>query len=584
MTLNNLSPQIQLSVHPLDLGFVQTVVDTHPQNQSFCAEAPGLRRSHLANVSTKSMINAKVFLTHSIDQSVQVRSPKKKEEETPSTPTLTWANPSTSPYDVIITQDDVPVPLSTDWQLQYPPGGSTHPSYSWPNPDPRLTFHAHFVPLIDNLPDTAQVPKLSLPIGWRQVSWSGLLPVVFDPYHQAFKLTPMGPMPLPSEELHQGGLYRYTPGGDMHPETDMLPDMSLFSDGSDADVYNFEGVDCTLPQCNFQGSTFLEGKFAVEPCETGSAFSQEPLSGLSHYDEACDCPDDIIDLEDGWRWMMQKERDPRSLFNKSPGKTWLKSGVAMSKRKWKQPIPSLIVQAMAVTEEGKTPFLGKQNKREFCPIKSVVTPVSVDITLLGDVEFTLMEFLCYFPLHFIWSNGAERLSSADATKSEITYLINMTRGLSDTEGLTKGTVYRHVFFKNKTDAAADPDQTASSASLPPPYSAASWTHDALDKTDYPLLGLAHGLRSLPSGPDAGPLTALIVQCRANGRYQTMLSEVPRLLEEAGIEGVIDVGNGEPDREVMPRHAEAIAEFRRRMKAEVGMESGEDRGRKRKKVE
>jgi hypothetical protein len=524
------------------------------------------------------MSNANPCLTNPVYQPIQVNSTKKKGEKTPSTPILTWASPSTSPHDVIITQDDHPVPLSMDWQLQYPPGGSTHPSYPWPNPDPRLTFHAHFVPLVDNLPDTAQVPKLSLPMGWRQVSWNSLLPIVFDPYYQAFKLTPVGPMPLTSEELQQGGLYRYTPGGDMHPETDMLPDMSLFSDGSDADVYNFEGVD------NFQRSIFLEGKFAVEPFETGSAFSREPLSGLSHYVEACDCPDDIIDLENGWRWMTQKEHDPRSLFNKSPGKTWLKSGVAMSKRKWKQPIPSLIAQAMTATEEGKTNFLGKQNKREFCPIKSVATPVSVDITLLGAVEFTLMEFLCYFPLHFIWSNGAERLSSTDAITSEITYLINMTRGLSDAEGLTKGTVYHHVFFKNKTDAAADPDQTPSSASLPPPYSAASWIHDAPDKTDYPLLGLAHGLRSLPSGPDAGPLTALIVQCRADGRYQTMLSEVPQLLEEAGIEGVIDVGNGEPDREVMPRHAEAVAEFRRRMKAEVGAEAGEDRGRKRKKVE
>jgi hypothetical protein len=523
------------------------------------------------------------------EHTIRAKSPRKKETKTPTIPVLTWAGPSISPYDVSITQIDNPVPLSTDWQLQYPSGGSTHPSYPWPNSDPRLTFHAHFVPLVDGLPDISRAPKLPLPLGWRQVSWSGLLPVVFDSYHQAFKLTPVGPMPLTSEELHQGGLYRYTPGGDMHPETDVLPDISLFSDGSDMNIYNFEDVDWILPLCDFQGPTGIQGvpkeeHWKVDPgISREKETSAEPSSELSTYNEACDCPDDIVDLEDAWRWMTQKEQDPGSLFQKTPGKTWKGSGLTISPRKWKQPIPSLIAQAMTCKEDGKPAFLGKQNKRGFCPIKSVATPVSVDITLLSDVEFTLLEFLCYFPFHYAWSKGAERLSNAGTSATAIANLINKTRGLASTEGLNRGTVYENVFKKKKDTAAA----AAAAAPTTPPhtYSAESWTHEGVEKTDYPLLGLTHGLRELPSGIDAGPLTALIVQCRSEGRYETMLSEVPRLLEEAGIEGLIDMGDGEPDKEVMPRHAEAVAEFRGRVKGRGSADGGGgERGRKRKKVE
>ena len=487
-----------------------------------------------------------------------------------------------------INQDDNPVPLSTDWQLQYPPGGSTHPSYPWPTSDQRLTFHAHFVPLIDGLPDTSQAPKLSLPLGWRQVSWFGLLPVVFDPYHQAFKLTPVGPMPLTSEELHQGGLYRYTPGGDMHPETDMLPDISLFGDGSNLDIYNFDGVDWILPQCSFQGPALVEGMSEGEVWKADPEASQENgksgdnVSEVSAYNETCDCPDDIVDLEDAWRWMTQKEQDPESPFEKSPGKTWQGSGITLTQRKKKQPIPCLIAKALASKGENQTAFLVKQNKRGFCPIKSVATPTSVDISLLGDVEFTLMELLCYFPLHSAWSKGAERLNSAGTQATAIANLINKTRGLSSAEGLSRRSISARLFGK-KQDTAAPPDDSTPSSS-PQSYSAGSWTYEGAEKTDYPLLGLTHGLRELPSGVDAGPLTALITKCRAEGRYETMLSEVPRLLEEAGIESLIDMGNGEPDKEVISRHAKAVAEFRERVESRGNLDGSGDRSRKRKKVE
>jgi hypothetical protein len=444
------------------------------------------------------------------------------------------------------------------------------------------------VPLIHNVPDVSQVPKLSLPMGWRQVSWSSLLPIVFDPYHQAFKLTPAGPMPMTSEELQQGGLYRYVPGGDLHPEAALLPHMSLLSDGSDADVYNFKGVDWALPWCDFRGTIGLEGMSLNEYRKANSSSSQEmelsPVSAptLPRYTEECDCPDNIIDLDDAWRWMSEKEQNPGVRFQKSRGKKWTGSRLQLTSRKWKQPIPNLIAAALAVKEEGAPTFLGKQNGRQFCPFKSVATPATVDITLLHDVEFTLMEFLCFFPLHYAWSKGADRLVYAGLSAAEIAALINMLRSLSESGGLSNSAVYSRISrTKQKDGTRVGITRPAPSAQS---YAAEAWTYDSSETTDYPLLGLAHGLRDLPSGPDAGPLTALMVKCRAEGRYTTMLSEVPQLLEEAGIEALIDLGQGEPDKEMMARHSEAVTEYRKREKEKKTTEGGGGRETKRKRAD
>lgn len=101
----------------------------------------------------------------------------------------------------------------------------------------------------NGLPDVSCASTLVLPSGWHHTSWSGLYPVVFDPFQQAFKLTPIGPLPLTCEELHQGGLHSYVPGGSLHQEYGMLPAISSLSDGSDFEVCNFDGVDWILGAC-----------------------------------------------------------------------------------------------------------------------------------------------------------------------------------------------------------------------------------------------------------------------------------------------------------------------------------------------
>lgn len=142
--------------------------------------------------------------------------------------------------------DPNPAVLTLDWQLQYPPGGSTHPSFAYPQLDPRLSFDPALVPIVAGLPSVFEVPDLVLPMNWRHVSWSGCLPIVFDPYHQGFKLTPIGPLPLTHEEVQQNGLAKYVPGGSAHPEAGLLPDVAPLGDGSD-ETYNFDDIDWVLP-------------------------------------------------------------------------------------------------------------------------------------------------------------------------------------------------------------------------------------------------------------------------------------------------------------------------------------------------
>ncbi|EOA87810.1 uncharacterized protein SETTUDRAFT_108891 [Exserohilum turcica Et28A] len=542
---------------------------------------------------------------------------------------------STQPELSIVPCKSEPVPFeglpavhSLSWQLQYPPGGSTHPSYPYPVLDPRLIFHPPFVPIVDGLPDIARVPKLVLPMHWRHVSWAGLLPVVFDPYQQAFKLTPVGPLPLTCEELRQGGLHEYVPGGKLHPEYGLLPDMLKLSDGSDAEVFDFDGVDWTLPwegQMDFHAPCALRTlsntrvDSAVSP--TASAMPPSIDAAMLPWREARDCPNTIIDLADAWRWLAAKETNPTADFVPTPGKRWHGRGAYRSSRKFKSPIPELMMFALdaataeslspadAVLQNQDTPIRGKA-VNDFCPFKSVATPASVDITLLGDTEFTVVELLSYFPLHYYWGHAAERLATAGFSPRTILDMICLTRALdaeaaprlSTIAGVVRdarkrGLVKEDIEMQDEqgketssTPAATPEVPKPRLVDLAPGYTAEGWSYDSCDKIDYPLLALAHGVQALPAGVDAGPLTALILWCRQNGRYQVLLSEVPGLLREAQIEPLIEPGEGGcPDKEVLGRYAEALKTDRLRVARLAGarkraMEALDEGKTKRKKVE
>ncbi|KAJ8119047.1 hypothetical protein OPT61_g94 [Boeremia exigua] len=486
---------------------------------------------------------------------------------------ITLAEPTPSPFDVAINQSsELPVAQSLDWELQYPPGGSSHPSYPWPGPDPRLIFHAHFVPLRNGLPDVSLVSALSLPMGWSQVSWAGLHPVVFDPYQQAFKLTPIGPLPLTCEEVNQGGLQDYVPGGKLHPEAGLLPTLLCFSDGSDADVFNFDGVDWTLPWAGdrnaFAGDT---NNFTnMDAAFSGSQKDTIPVivQGPPHYIQSRDCPDGIIDLEEGWRWLTDHKGTSYPGFTATPGRVWRGTGVYRTSRKFKAPIPSLMANALGEKEEiNKERYLLNQDGREFDAFKSIATPVHVNIALLQDVEFTLVEFLSYFPSHYYWRKGGDRLVHSGMSASEICNFINMSRCLPGTMARGKSSIDENVFWTKLEDGTrAKVLYTEDQGSG---YTAEEWIYSVWETTDYPLLGLAHGLVELPSGPDAGPLTRLIEWCRARKHYKAMLSNVPALLNEAGIESLIDSSNGlNPDRDVIARHGDSIRKDRLRVLKEI----------------
>lgn len=177
--------------------------------------------------------------------------------------------------------------------------------------DPRLLFHQAFVPIVGGLPDFTLVPKLVLPMGWKHVSWSGLLPIAFDPYRQAFKLTPVGAIPLTREELKQQGLQKYVPGGELHPEFSLLPEMLKLSDGSDAEVYNFDGVDWTLP---WEGQVDFHAPRRTIDQQCNGGGTNSPTNSNTFipmitypWREARDCPNKIFDLSDAWRWLSEKE-------------------------------------------------------------------------------------------------------------------------------------------------------------------------------------------------------------------------------------------------------------------------------------
>ncbi|KAI8941516.1 hypothetical protein NX059_002731 [Plenodomus lindquistii] len=490
----------------------------------------------------------------------------------------------------------LPFLRSLDWELQYPPGGSTHPSYPYPTLDPRLVFCQPFVPVMDGLPDFSKVPKLTLPMGWRQATWCGLLPVVFDPYRQAFKLTPIGPLPLTCEELQQGGLQDFVPGGKLHPEAGLLPEMMRLSDGSVDEVYNWDDIDWTLPWGKHESFGLATSSPAGTPSldiQVTSEGHQIPVSALaSPWREGRDCPNLIVDLEDAWRWLIGNEQQPdtdfKPLFSKRP-----RIGAPRSLRKLKSSIPELMMDAMFADRDDTNPVLINQdptpagNNNDFCPYRSVATPVHVDITLLADTEFTLVELLSYFPQHYYWGHAVDRLSRAGFQPSMIRNMVNMTRALEGDFAITLRSVVYGVSTAKKRDLVKEEDpvkaddivaeEDNTSTPVPEPsvtqvtanYTAEGWVYDVWNKIDYPLLALAHGLQQLPTGPDAGPLTSLIHWCRKNERYRVLLSDVPALLKEAEIEPLIEPAeDGCPDQEVASRHDRAMKMDYRRVKRSV----------------
>jgi hypothetical protein len=483
-------------------------------------------------------------------------------------PLLSFIKPNVSPFEVAnSSSDELPAVLSTEWQLKYPPGGSTHPSYPWPSADSRLMFQSHHIPVLNGLPNISHLSALILPTGWRHISWSGLNPVVFDPHHQAFKLTQVGPLPLTSEELHQGGLHNYVPGGKSHPEAGLLPLLSALSDGSDTDIFNFDGVDWALPWAQIEGLP-LDSSYLANTTEkvliTRDQSANSNLQKPTLYVEARDCPDDVFDLKDGWRWLSNKEMSPNVTFSPTPGRRWRGLGVQRTSRKVKQPIAALMAIAIA-EKEGENPerYLGNQRLREFCVFKSIATPVYINITLLQDVEFTLVELLWFFPNHYQWRKAGDRLIRSGFSASNIANFINMSRHLSGTSICNNSTVHGHLLRSQEEEGAAT-EKTRTNHHMMS-CTAEDWTYSASETTDYPLLALAHGLLELPCGPDAGPLTAIIKWCRDNNRYRAMLSDVPALLKEANIEPLIEPGeSSEPDQEVLSRHTEAIRKDRQRV--------------------
>ena len=516
----------------------------------------------------------------------------------------------TAESDVKLLPDPNPVLLTLDWQLQYPPGGSTHASYPYPVMDTRLKFQPSLIPMVDGLPSISQLPALALPMGWRHVSWCGLLPIAFDSYHQAFKLTPVGPLPLTSEELQQGGLTKYVPGGECHPEAGLLPDMAMFSDGSDGERFDLEGLDWVLPFPEYRLEACVMSRNSLNPLTSLSDShdaSRTPIdtaeAALTRL-EARACPDLVFDVEDAWRWLTSLEQNPDVPFEPTPTKQWKGSGAYRSARKTKSPIPEQLMISLAGNIQLLHNQDGRKDKNLFCPFKSVATPMTVDITLLADTEFTLMELVCYFPYHYNWGRGAERFARAGLSYALIKDAINFTRALEG-RAATRTSLVNSGASRAKERDLVKTDDTINDMDTTS-YTAVGWANLACGRMEYPLMALAHGLAELPSGLDAGPLTAIMRWCKQQGRFSTLLSEVPELLKRANMSPLIEPAEnlGCPDKDMVARHLQALkgdglrvkrsvkeaerrkaeAEARAEAEAEAETETDSERPRKRARMD
>lgn len=371
------------------------------------------------------------------------------------------------------------------------------------------------------------------------------------------------------------GLEKYVPGGKLHPESGLLPEMMNLSDGSDGEVYNWDGVDLELPWVAH--TTFINSAQAPGTSAAGvTAPAYVPR-------EARDCPDKVFELSDAWRWIAGKVATPDSDFIPNTKKKWSQFYSQRLRRKLKAPIPELMMAAILANRSASSPDpspilqnqdaprVQERSTNLFCPFKSVATPMFVDITLLEDTEFTLKELVCYFPQHYSWGNAAERMNRAGIRGTALRDIIALTRCLDGESLPSAGTLSSNMLAARrllqpviKDEGAALKCEQKQANRTTTNYTSEGWTYE-WEKTDYPLFALAHGLVALPEGKDAGPLTALMKWAKEHERYQILISEVPALLKEAGIPALIELSdNGCPDQEFLPRHAAEMKKDRKRL--------------------
>lgn len=187
------------------------------------------------------------------------------------------------------------------------------------------------------------------------------------------------------------------------------------------------------------------------------------------------------------------EQVPPGCFVPTPGRKWHGTGVTRTPRKYKQPVAALMAITMAESEEDNAErYLVNHNSRIFCPLKSVVTPVHVDITLLGDTEFTLVELLFYFLSHYQWFDAGERMTRAGFSALDISNFINMSRCLPGASICSHGSVDHHIYRKSKDEKTGKAGHSTTDATS---YTAEGWTCDVWEMTDCPLLGLTHVSKS-----------------------------------------------------------------------------------------
>jgi hypothetical protein len=232
----------------------------------------------------------------------------------------------------------------------------------------------------------------------------------------------------------------------------------------------------------------------------------------------------------------------------------------------KHPIAELLMRALNEQNAGPSTPLWNQDSKAFSQVGSVAPPstVAVNLCLGSMVEITLIECMAYFPNIFTERPLLVRSVRAGLNCGSIANMVNMVRQLSGMDAFTHSRIATLLRRVKGGPVMEDNVKNVETTD----FTAREWLKHKVGKTglDYPLVALEHGLLGLPQGDDAGPLTQLIQLCKTHGKYRVMLSEVPDLLQQAGIASIIQKPvNGDcPDRAAVARHRYSVEQDRARV--------------------
>jgi hypothetical protein len=253
-------------------------------------------------------------------------------------------------------------------------------------------------------------------------------------------------------------------------------------------------------------------------------------------DEARYCPNGLDTLEAGYIWLARVSgirEAGQAIINVSQG------SIGAIRRRYpivfKHPIAFIIQQTVDSLGQAYVPNapLTTHDLRPFDGLWSVAMPDRVNLHVIGDVDVLLYEKICYFSNYYAVDEFRAYCRARGLKNGDLANFINMVRGLEGEHAIKNNTIAAREKLSRHTGARPNvnlQDLTVQHWNLPKHGNMGS-----VVVQDYSLLGIQVGVLRQPVGPyQEGPLTQLLKWCVANNRCNAKLSDVQKLLVEAGI--------------------------------------------------